>query len=1812
MPATITGIVFNDLNHNGIYDTGEPGIADVYVYLSNSSGMVEAQTDASGNYSFSITAAGSYTIYETVVSNAVNPPTTFTQPNGFTVSNGPRKISITVTAANISGNAVLSGNNFAHDINTNTLTCTANFIQFVGNPTEWVTINLVTGTATDRGGLNPPHYINAIGYNPLDDYIYGYDDTVNGIARVDASGNIMVLGEPTGMPVTANQYNTGCFDDQGYLYLYYGGSARFYVVDLRPNSPTYMKLVDPTNGFAEQTSAYGVALVNGTPNVADWVWLPATAQTGIGVNGFLYGIQTGGVMARVNLDNAHVINMTTSGPTYNNSYGAMSGDAQGNIYAIANQNGNVYRYTVNNITATGVYFSNTYYDSHNDGAMCRNAILLIDFGDAPDTGIGNGPGNYNTLLASNGPRHQVVSGLMLGTQITAEEDAYQNSDATGDDLTQGIQDDGVVTPLPSLSLSSTDYIVNVMVTNTTNQPANLYGWVDFNQNGLFEVNESQVVIVPANSGIATYPLTFMIPTGTILAAGTTFARFRLTTDTLIQNADAIGQDTASVGPAGDGEVEDYILTIEAVADLQVTKTASADTVIGNDSLTYTITITNNGPDPAMLPLLVDPIPTQLKNPSYSIDNGMTWQNVALGSLTLPTLQAGDTFTVLAKGTVIVYAQGPIINTASVTSTTFDPDMSNNSATVTTATNSAADLSIVKLGSSDTIATGDTLIYTLLLSNAGPEIAKNVIVTDVLPTDLLNPEYSFNNGPWTPWTGQLNIGDLAENTNATLQIRSTVNAGASSPITNTATISSDTLDPNLDNNTSTAQTDVTDLADLAITKQGDQDPIPLGGTLTYTIQVTNNGPSTANNVQITDVIPAPLQNPEFSIDNGASWQPWSGSYNLATLADGAIYTVLVRGDVDPATTASMLTNTANVSSDTTDPDLSNNTATALTSVVQPSILIADLSVSKSATPTIATIGELLQYELIIMNNGPDTASNTSLAENLPAYLLNPEMSFDGSNWTTFTNPTSLGDLASNARITIYIRGIVDPALNPNALHAISNTATVTSDTPDDDLTNNAVTHLTPVTAEADIAIVKTLLTDPFTPGTTVQYKLLVTNNGPSNSRNVVLSDAIPSGIINSQYSLDNGITWLAWTGTLQLGTLDVNAQQTILIQGLLVPAATGDIINTAMVNSITPDPNPDNNLSSTVNTPTPEAVLRITKTASANPAIVGNDLIYAIYTQNTGPSYAYNVVITDAPPPELTNLQYSINGIDWYPWTGTYTYNAIPVGGARTLQIKGTVTTYNPAGLTNTATAIGDNTPAATATVNTPTHASADVGIIKWASTNHVTAGNTLGFTLTITNYGPSPARNVIVTDTIPDTLENVQYSLDQTNWESWTGSYTIGHMNQDQTIIIYLQGVVSTDATNKIINTALVTSTTSDPNLSNNSNSFEVYVEEFADLSITKLPNTTPEPGEDIIYTLTITNAGPSNAQEVVIQDDIPTNLENVQYSLDDGNTWVTWTSPYPMGTLDAGVTQTILLKGTVTSDATNFLSNTAVITSATPDPDPTNNTSTSTLPLPSGGPSNADLSITKTAEMDIITPGQTATYNLEITNNGPDLAENVVVTDIIQSALRNPRYSTDDGTTWNDWSGSLSLGNLEPGESSDLLINGVIKNSAATNNTAMVISNTADPNTANNIATINTPLAQMADLSIVKISCDPCAYPCESLHYTVIISNNGPDIAENVNLTDIMPKELHRGRYSLDNGQTWRIWSNTLNLGNMKNDQKKIILFRGIVNNCARGIIVNTAKVISDTMDPNLQNNTFKQMVKVYQRCPFDNHTFHTRTFEE
>ena len=185
-------------------------------------------------------------------------------------------------------------------------------------------------------------------------------------------------------------------------------------------------------------------------------------------------------------------------------------------------------------------------------------LLTSDFGDAPDTTSGTGVNNYQTLAANGGPSHVIdstVTTLYMGAGVDGESGLFQNTNAGLDDqVAVGGRDDedGVLSPLDLNGTSGAAPKVTVLATNTTGRIATLSGWIDFNRDGVFDnAAERAQISVPNTSSKGRFTLTFpAIPAD---SGGTTYARFRLSTDAAAANA---------TGAATDGEVEDYQFVIQ--------------------------------------------------------------------------------------------------------------------------------------------------------------------------------------------------------------------------------------------------------------------------------------------------------------------------------------------------------------------------------------------------------------------------------------------------------------------------------------------------------------------------------------------------------------------------------------------------------------------------------------------------------------------------------------------------------------------------------------------------------------------------------------------------------------------------------------------------------------------------------------------------------------------------------------------------------------------------------------------------------------------------------------------------------------------------------------------------------------------------------------------------------------------------------------------------------------------------------------------------------------------------------------------------
>ena len=261
---------------------------------------------------------------------------------------------------------------------------------------------------------------------------------------------------------------------------------------------------------------------------------------------------------------------------------------------------------------------------------------------------------------------------------------------------------------------------------------------------------------------------------------------------------------------------------------------------------------------------------------------------------------------------------------------------------------APDLVVTKSDSPDPVIGGQNLTYNLSVTNNGPVAATGAMLTDTLPAGTTFVSASPSQGTCSnpaPGTITCSLGALANGANATVAIIVTVNSSTScgATLTNTAEVTSNEPDPTSSNNIASADTSVICQTDLSIIKSDSPDPVYTGTHLTYALSVSNHGPSDATGVTVIDNLPTGVAFVSATTSQGTCMQA-SGTVtcNLGNLASGATATVTI---VVTPTTGGTITNTANVAGNETDPNLTNNSASASTTVV----LVVPIDIKPGSDP-----------------------------------------------------------------------------------------------------------------------------------------------------------------------------------------------------------------------------------------------------------------------------------------------------------------------------------------------------------------------------------------------------------------------------------------------------------------------------------------------------------------------------------------------------------------------------------------------------------------------------------------------------------------------------------------------------------------------------------------------------------------------------------------------------------------------------------------------------------------------------------------------
>jgi uncharacterized repeat protein (TIGR01451 family) len=769
---------------------------------------------------------------------------------------------------------------------------------------------------------------------------------------------------------------------------------------------------------------------------------------------------------------------------------------------------------------------------------------------------------------------------------------------------------------------------------------------------------------------------------------------------------------------------------------------------------------------------------------------------------------------------------------------------------------------------------------------------------------------------------------------------------------------------------------------------------------------------------------------------------------------------------------------------------------------------DLAVTKTANVSSVAAGSQVTYTLEVTNNGPATAEEVLVVDNLPDFLtiISVEAEPDG---TVNLTGDPLGEievtypsLAAGASRTIVIVASI-PA-GQAAAASVVNTAVVSGLGIDLDATNDSDSADIEITRNAVLEITKTDTPDPTGVGQPLNYQIVVTNSGPSTATNLVILDTLPAGLVFVDVNSTSGIAeHTAGQITVTVPTLAVGQQVTVDIATTVLASFVGSLI----ANTATADADEALPVSAETNTTiNPEVDLAITKTGDINPVNRGGTLIYTLVVANNGPGLATDVEVVDTLPAGVTFVS-ATGGTVTPPGPGDseviVNVGNIPAGEERTVTITVQVTQAAGATLTNSAivrspeTLAGfDSNPANNSDNEvTNTQSTIDLAVTKTDSSggNPVAPGQTLTYTILVTNTGPSNASGVRVTDNIPDGIRITQATSNTAGVQITVPPsaednnpvnnddllFVIGDLAVGQTVELTVEALVFAATRGNLVNTAVVSTTNAsliENDTTNNTSTITTALVPQIDLAVTKVDTIggTVVAGGALTYHIDVTNSGPSTATGVTLTDPLPAGLTFTSVSSQQGTaSHAGGVVTAQIGTMEPGATVRITVNATVNPDARGTLTNTATASGTENDINPGNNAGTSNTTI---NP-QIDLSVVKSKvnPNDPAVAGEPLTYTILVTNQGPSTATSVVMTDVLPNGITLTNGSSTVGNVTNTGQTvTANIGTLAPGASATVTLLTSVAASAAGDfsNTASVNGTETDINPANNSSTLVTPVA--------------------------------------------------------------------------------------------------------------------------------------------
>jgi uncharacterized repeat protein (TIGR01451 family) len=1013
-------------------------------------------------------------------------------------------------------------------------------------------------------------------------------------------------------------------------------------------------------------------------------------------------------------------------------------------------------------------------------------------------------------------------------------------------------------------------------------------------------------------------------------------------------------------------LNDVILTVQA-PEWAISKRATpSQTVEAGDTVQYTLSITNVGDWPTSGSYVItDVIPTNTtfeSSPYPATDDGsvltLTVNNVLNADQSLNVNWTARVDAPLPPGTIITNTAYGITG-GNVATPVFS------SVPITVAVTSGPALQVTKTANPETANPGDFITYTITYENVGSNDLNNtVFITDTLPDNVsfssATAGYTLNGNEYGWFTPSLAI-DSPQVITLVVEVDNPLPNGTL--LTNTVSITNADGDaPTVDGGQAQAIVTIESLPVFSITKVVSPDPVSIGGTVLYTITVENTGTATGTNVILTDNLDSNTQyiTSTVPVSNTAALEY---SFPLGTLTPGQVEVVNLTATVNlTAPNGTVLSNQAT---------LSSNEGVGGSAIATNTVSAPALAISKHVTPAVAVAGGLVTYTIRYTSDGSSDVTGLRLTDTLPLSITSVTSDTGSASVVSDTLPLLVFERPAGFIGTgsITIVGQLSDSPWPSQLLPLTNTLTATVDVPPGPLTAEAYSLAGPdVPADITLEIEPTItpirttahLTaniadqygNPVLDGSVVTFSTALTDS----SFGVGLSGVTSNGLItNSLTSTTPGTT-----------TVEVWAGNAFATQVVTFTAAS----------------------------------LTLDKVVNKTQVSLNDTLIYTITVENTGNTAADTLLITDVLPADTSFVAAHLIATSTNPITptepspGTYQFELglLPTTQTAQLVITATVdpTANNNQTLSNLAIAMSPQTPQfVTASVTTTVQAQ-DLGLVKQATPAYAFAGQTVTYTISYSNAGAVDVTGLRLTDTLPLSLatwtvnpgnatvvQNISHTLvltHETLTQGQENTVTItGTLAQTPWPAFILPLVNHVTATLDVVANPVTDSVTTQ------ASSGPVYTITFV---------TQPAPPEilagagDIVITATVQDVygNPiTNGQVISFSSSlVGSDINPISAVVNEGQ------AVARVSSVEGGTSNVVAQVGNVESTIQVFF----------------------------GAP---DLIVTKTANREVVLPGDEIGYTIQVVNNGNNTINNIELRDIFDAAQQTYVASTpapDTGTT--------------------------------------------------------------------------------------------------------------------------------------------------------------------------------------------------------